>query len=69
MKTQAQLNRKESGKIFDQPWLAYLSAHYIIHVYAPPKNFLKALWKNHVKHHYKDGDVAYIALMVKLSNL
>ena len=40
-------------------YAAYLSVHYIIHVYTPPKNFLKVLWKNHVKHHYKDGDIAF----------
>lgn len=40
-------------------YAAYLSVHYIIHVYTPPKNFMKALWKNHVKHHYKDGDIAF----------
>jgi sterol desaturase/sphingolipid hydroxylase (fatty acid hydroxylase superfamily) len=40
-------------------YAAYLGVHYIIHVYTPPKNFLKGLWKNHVKHHYKDGDIAY----------
>jgi sterol desaturase/sphingolipid hydroxylase (fatty acid hydroxylase superfamily) len=40
-------------------YAAYLSVHYIVHVYAPPKNFIKALWKNHVLHHYKDGDVAF----------
>lgn len=40
-------------------YAAYLSVHYIIHVYSPPKNFLKGLWKNHVKHHYKDGDIAF----------
>lgn len=40
-------------------YAAYLSVHYIIHVYTPPNNFLKALWKNHVKHHYKDGDIAF----------
>jgi len=40
-------------------YAAYLSVHYIVHVYAPPRNFLKALWKNHVKHHYKDGEIAF----------
>ncbi|HZY79609.1 MAG TPA: sterol desaturase family protein [Cyclobacteriaceae bacterium] len=40
-------------------YAAYLSVHYIIHVYSPPRSFLKALWKNHVKHHYKDGDIAF----------
>lgn len=40
-------------------YAAYLSVHYIIHVYSPPKNFMKALWKNHVKHHYKEADSAF----------
>jgi sterol desaturase/sphingolipid hydroxylase (fatty acid hydroxylase superfamily) len=37
----------------------YLSVHYIVHIYQPPKNFLKALWVNHSVHHYKDGDVVF----------
>ncbi len=37
----------------------YLSVHYIVHAYPPPKNFLKALWVNHSIHHYKDHDVLY----------
>lgn len=37
----------------------YLSVHYIVHVYQPPKNFLKALWVNHAVHHYKDGEVVF----------
>lgn len=40
-------------------YAAYLSVHYIVHAYSPPRNFLKALWKNHVMHHYKDGDIAF----------
>jgi len=34
----------------------YLSVHYIVHIYQPPKNFLTFLWVNHSIHHYKDGD-------------
>lgn len=34
----------------------YLSVHYVVHIYQPPKNFLKFLWVNHSIHHYKDGD-------------
>jgi sterol desaturase/sphingolipid hydroxylase (fatty acid hydroxylase superfamily) len=40
-------------------YAAYLSVHYIVHVYAPPHNFLKAIWKNHVRHHYRDGEIAF----------
>jgi sterol desaturase/sphingolipid hydroxylase (fatty acid hydroxylase superfamily) len=37
----------------------YLSVHYIVHIYQPPKNFLRALWVNHSVHHYKNGDVVF----------
>ena len=37
----------------------YLSVHYVVHIYQPPKNFLRALWVNHSVHHYKDGDVVF----------
>ena len=37
----------------------YLSIHYIVHAYQPPKNFLKVLWINHGIHHYKNGDVVF----------
>lgn len=37
----------------------YLSVHYMVHAYAPPKNFLKILWINHSVHHYKDGKAVY----------
>lgn len=37
----------------------YLFVHYIVHAYAPPKNFLKQLWIHHSIHHYKDPEVAY----------
>lgn len=33
-------------------YLAYVSMHYAIHAYAPPKP-LKAIWRNHHLHHYK----------------
>jgi len=38
---------------------AYLSVHYIVHAYQPPKNFFKVLWINHGMHHYKDGDIIF----------
>ena len=37
----------------------YLSVHYMVHVYQPPKNFLKALWVNHSVHHYKHGEYIF----------
>ena len=37
----------------------YLGVHYVVHVYNPPKNFLKVLWVNHAIHHYKDPDSAF----------
>jgi sterol desaturase/sphingolipid hydroxylase (fatty acid hydroxylase superfamily) len=37
----------------------YLAVHYIVHVYQPPKNFLKALWVNHAVHHYKHGEYIF----------
>jgi sterol desaturase/sphingolipid hydroxylase (fatty acid hydroxylase superfamily) len=38
---------------FIMGYLAYGSMHYAIHAFAPPK-FLKALWRNHHLHHYKE---------------
>jgi sterol desaturase/sphingolipid hydroxylase (fatty acid hydroxylase superfamily) len=40
-------------------YTVYLSIHYIVHAYQPPKNFLKVLWINHGIHHYKDDDHAF----------
>lgn len=37
----------------------YLSVHYVVHIYQPPKNFLRALWVNHSVHHYKDGHIVF----------
>ena len=34
----------------------YLSVHYMVHAFQPPKNFLKVLWINHSMHHYRDGE-------------
>lgn len=45
------------GFIVGYAW--YLSIHYIVHVYQPPKNLFKALWINHGIHHYKNGDVVF----------
>jgi sterol desaturase/sphingolipid hydroxylase (fatty acid hydroxylase superfamily) len=40
-------------------YAAYLSIHYMVHAYQPPKNFLKILWINHSVHHYKDGEIVF----------
>ena len=37
----------------------YLVVHYMVHMYPPPKNFLKALWVNHALHHYSEDDVLF----------
>lgn len=37
----------------------YLSIHYVVHAFPPPKNFLKILWINHGIHHYKNGEVVF----------
>lgn len=39
-------------------YLLYGSMHYAIHAYAPPR-FLKALWRNHHLHHYKQPDKGF----------
>lgn len=37
----------------------YLCVHYTVHMYPPPKNFLKALWVNHSIHHYSEDEVLF----------
>ncbi|WP_247236289.1 sterol desaturase family protein [Telluribacter sp. SYSU D00476] len=37
-------------------YAGYLTIHFLVHAYNPPKNFFKYLWINHAIHHYKDGD-------------
>ena len=37
----------------------YLAVHYVVHIFQPPKNFLRVLWVNHSIHHYKDGDLVF----------
>lgn len=39
-------------------YLIYGSMHYAIHAFAPPK-FLKALWRNHHLHHYKQPEKGF----------
>lgn len=43
---------------FISGYLIYVSMHYAIHTYAPPK-MLKGLWKNHHLHHYKYHDKGF----------
>ncbi len=40
-------------------YAAYLSVHYIVHAFQPPKNFFKWLWINHSIHHYKDDELVF----------
>ncbi len=40
-------------------YAGYLSVHYMVHAFQPPKNFMKALWVNHGVHHYKNGEVVF----------
>jgi sterol desaturase/sphingolipid hydroxylase (fatty acid hydroxylase superfamily) len=35
-------------------YLMYGTIHYAIHAYNPPFKWMKALWRNHHLHHYKD---------------
>ena len=37
----------------------YLSIHYMVHSFPPPKNFFKVLWVNHSIHHYKEGEYVF----------
>jgi 4-hydroxysphinganine ceramide fatty acyl 2-hydroxylase len=37
----------------------YLLVHYLVHAFAPPRNFLRYLWKHHSLHHYRHHDKAY----------
>lgn len=45
-----------AGFIFG--YLIYVSLHFAIHAYPPPKH-LKVLWRNHHLHHYKHPDHFY----------
>ncbi|MDX9750152.1 MAG: sterol desaturase family protein, partial [Flavobacteriales bacterium] len=45
------------GGGFMAGYATYLLAHYAIHIYRAPKNFLGAIWKHHNLHHYV-GDTA-----------
>lgn len=40
-------------------YAAYLAIHYMVHAFAPPKNFFRILWINHGTHHYKNGETIF----------
>lgn len=40
-------------------YATYLLAHYSIHVYNPPKNFLRVIWKHHNLHHFVGDSGAF----------
>src|SRR5690349_11021337 len=40
-------------------YAGYLSVHYMVHAFQPPRNVFKWLWINHGIHHYKNGDVVF----------
>ncbi len=44
---------------FGVGYAAYLSVHYMVHAFQPPKNFFRILWVNHGIHHHKNDDVAF----------
>ena len=40
-------------------YAAYLSVHFIVHRFSPPKNIFKKLWIHHSIHHYQNDEVAF----------
>lgn len=40
-------------------YAAYLTMHFILHLFKAPKGFFNFLWANHAVHHYKDQTKAY----------
>lgn len=40
-------------------YATYLTVHYSVHAFRPPKNFLKVLWVHHAIHHYQDPNRAF----------
>ena len=44
----------------------YLAAHYAIHMYKPPKNFLSVIWKHHNLHHFVGDDGAFGVSQVRV---
>ena len=44
---------------FVSGYASYLIVHYSVHIFRPPKNFLKILWVHHAIHHYQEDDRAF----------
>lgn len=40
------------GGGFMTGYATYLLIHYAIHIYTPPKNILRIIWKHHNLHHF-----------------
>lgn len=40
-------------------YATYLIAHYVIHRFKPPKNFMKRIWIHHSLHHYQNEEKAF----------
>ena len=40
-------------------YLIYGSMHYAIHAWVPPFKWMKALWRNHHLHHYKNTELGF----------
>ena len=40
-------------------YACYLFVHYVLHMYAPPKNAFKRLWHHHAMHHYTQEAAAF----------
>ncbi len=40
-------------------YASYLFVHYVLHMYAPPRNALKLLWHHHAMHHYTQEEAAF----------
>ena len=40
-------------------YLIYGSMHYAIHAWNPPFKWMKALWRNHHLHHYKNVELGF----------
>jgi sterol desaturase/sphingolipid hydroxylase (fatty acid hydroxylase superfamily) len=40
-------------------YLIYGSMHYAIHAWNPPFKWMKALWRNHHLHHYKNAELGF----------
>ncbi|MDX2250411.1 MAG: sterol desaturase family protein [Bacteroidia bacterium] len=40
-------------------YATYLVIHYSVHIFRPPRNFLRKLWTNHAVHHFRDQEVAF----------